>query len=57
MYSYFSVQRMITAGGAIGYGREKGEVNEGPGGSPVLTAIQEAQAIGRNVVRMNQRIS
>ena len=57
MYSYFSVQRMITAGGAIGYGREKGEVNEGPGGSPVLTAIQEAQAIGRNVVRMKGRLA
>lgn len=57
MYSYFNVQRMITAGGAIGYGREKGEVRDGPGGSPALTAIQEAQAIGRNVVRMRGRIT
>ena len=57
MYSFFNVQRMFNAGGAIGYGREKGEVNEGPGGSPFFTALQEAEAIGRNVVKMKQKMS
>ncbi len=51
MYSYFVGQRMIPSGGAIGYGREKGEVREGVGGTPVLSAVEEARAIGRNVVR------
>jgi multimeric flavodoxin WrbA len=56
MYTYFSAQRMIIAGGGIGYGREKGEVNTGPGMSPMLTAIEEAQDIGRNVVKMKKRL-
>lgn len=55
MYSFFSVHRMINAGGGIGYGREKGEVNQGTGGSPVLTALEEAGAVGKNVVRMIQK--
>lgn len=57
MYSYFSAQRMIIAGGAVGYGREKGEVNQGPGMSPFLSAIEEAEAVGRNVVKMRKKIS
>lgn len=56
MYSYFSAQRMIIAGGGIGYGREKGEVNQGPGMSPFLSAVEEARAVGRNVVKMKNRI-
>lgn len=57
LYSYFTVQRMIIAGGGIGYGREKGEVREGVGGSPNLSALQEARAVGRNVVWMVERFS
>jgi len=56
LYSYFSAQRMIIAGGGIGYGRDKGEVNTGPGGSPVFTALQEANAVGQSVVRMIKRL-
>jgi multimeric flavodoxin WrbA len=56
MYAYFSAQRMIIAGGGVGYGREKGDVNTGPGMSPLLSAIEEAQAIGRNVVKMKKRL-
>ena len=36
----------------IGYGREKGEVRQGPGGAPFLSALEEARAVGRNMVRM-----
>jgi multimeric flavodoxin WrbA len=57
LYTWFTVHRMITAGGAIGYGREIGEVKDGPGGSPILSALDEARAIGRNVVNMIKRLS
>lgn len=57
LYTWFTVHRMVTAGGAIGYGREIGEVREGPGGSPMLSAIDEARSIGRNVVAMAKRLS
>jgi len=43
---------MIISGGGIGYGREKGEVRQGPGGAPFLSALEEARAVGRNMVRM-----
>lgn len=56
MYSYFAAQRMVIAGGGIGYGREKGEVKEGTGGSPVFTALEEARALGKSVVRMIERL-
>lgn len=56
MYSFFAAQRMVIAGGGIGYGREKGEVKEGPGGSPVFTALEEARALGKSVVRMIARL-
>ena len=56
LYSYFAVQRMIIAGGAIGYGRDKGEVMSGPGGAPAFTALQEAKSLGQNVVRMIKRL-
>jgi len=57
LYAYFVGQRMIPAGGGIGYGREKGEVRQGVGGSPSLSAVEEARAVGRNVVRMVERLS
>ena len=56
IYTFFSVHRMIPAGGGIGYGREKGEVKEGPGGSPGITALQEARSVGKNVVRLAKRL-
>ncbi len=57
LYAYFTAQRMIISGGGVGYGREKGEVKEGVGGSPNLSALQEARAVGRNVVWMVERFS
>jgi multimeric flavodoxin WrbA len=57
MYAYFVGQRMIPIGGGIGYGREKGEVRQGVGGTPALSALEEARAVGRNVVRMAERLS
>jgi len=57
LYTYFTVQRMIIAGGGIGYGREKGEVRKGVGGSPAYSALEEARAVGRNVMWMLERLS
>lgn len=57
LYNYFVVHRMIIAAGGIGYGMEKGDVMEGVGGSYTLTALEEAQAVGKSVVRMLQRFA
>jgi multimeric flavodoxin WrbA len=56
LYTWFAVHRMIIAGGALGYGREKGDVREGPGGSPMLSALDEARSAGRNVVSMGRKV-
>ena len=50
LYTYFVYQRMLVAGGAIGYGMKKGDVKQGVGGA-AASAIEEARAAGRNVVR------
>jgi len=57
LYGYFASQGMIIAGAGIGYGRKRGEVREGPGGSHTLSAIEEARAAGKNVVRMFEKLS
>ena len=57
LYTYFITQRMIVVGGAIGYGMKKGEVMGGAGGSPSLSAMEEARTLGRSVVRMLGRVS
>lgn len=36
--------------------RAVGEVRKGPGGAPDVTALQEARAVGKNVVRMARRL-
>jgi len=55
LYSFFTVHRMVIAGGGIGYGLAKGDVRQGPGGSPVYTALEEARAVGRSVVKMLEK--
>ncbi|MFH0768480.1 MAG: flavodoxin family protein [Chloroflexota bacterium] len=57
LYSYFMAQGMIPVRGAIGYGREKGEVRQGVGGTQGLSALEEARAAGVDVVQMVQQIS
>lgn len=52
---FFTNQRMLIAGGAVGYGYAKGEVRNGPGAwSP--SALDEARALGKSVVRLIQRL-
>jgi hypothetical protein len=56
MQTYFSIHRMHLAGACIGYGFQKGEVKEGPGASPFLTAMGEAGALGKQVVKLGRRL-
>ena len=56
LYFWFTAMQMITAAGGIGYGLAKGDVTKGTGGSPVLTALEEARAVGRSVAQMIKRM-
>jgi multimeric flavodoxin WrbA len=49
-------QGMLVAGGAIGYGREPGDVLTGVGGGIDMSAVDEARLLGANVVRLAQRL-
>jgi len=57
LYGYFMAQGMIVTRGAIGYGRQKGEVKEGVGGSQGFSALEEARNAGKEVVEMLQQLS
>ncbi len=57
LYAYFIGQGMIPVRGALGYGREKGEVRQGVGGSQGVSALEEARNTGVDVVQMLQRLS
>jgi multimeric flavodoxin WrbA len=56
LYSFCIAQGMVVAGGAIGYGREPGDVLTGVGGGIDMSAIQEAQLLGTNVVQLAKRL-
>lgn len=57
LYSWFTVHRMTTVGGCIGYGLNKGDVLEGAGAAPGSTALGEARSVGKAMVEMINRIS
>ncbi len=57
MYSFFSIHRRHISGGSIGYGLGKGDVKEGPGASPFLTAMEESAIIGKGVVKLVNQLS
>ncbi|HXZ95042.1 MAG TPA: flavodoxin family protein [Dehalococcoidia bacterium] len=57
LYGFFMVHGMLPVRGAIGYGREKGEVKQGVGGSIGLSALEEAKNVGTDVVQMVRRLS
>jgi multimeric flavodoxin WrbA len=57
LYGFFMAHGMLPVRGAIGYGREKGEVRQGVGGSPGLSALEEAKNVGIDVVQMVQQFS
>ena len=57
LYGFFMAHGMLPVRGAIGYGREKGEVKQGMGGSPGLSALEEAKNVGTDVVQMVRQVS
>jgi multimeric flavodoxin WrbA len=56
LYSFCIAQGMVVAGGAIGYGREPGDVLTGVGGGIDMSAMQEARLLGTNVVQLAKRL-
>ena len=56
LYGFCIVQGMTVAGGAIGYGREPGDVLTGVGGGIDMSAIDEARLLGTNVVQLAKRL-
>ena len=57
LYDYFMVHGMIPVRGAIGYGREKGDVKQGVGASLTLSALEEARIVGTDIVYMVRQLS
>ena len=56
LYAFCIAQGMLVAGGAIGYGREPGDVLTGVGGGIDMTAMSEAHLLGTNVVQLAKRL-
>jgi len=57
IYSFCIAQGMLVAGGAIGYGREPGDVLTGVGGGIDMSAVEESSALGVRVGRMVQKVA
>ena len=57
LYGFFLSHGMVPVRGAVGYGREKGEVRTSVGASRDLTAMEEARTTGEEVVRMVEKLS
>ena len=53
---FFSNQRMLIAGGVIGFGLNKGDVRKGVGAWR-NSALEEARSVGKSVARMIQQQS
>ena len=56
LYAFCIAQGMVVAGGAIGYGREPGDVLTGVGGGIDMSAVEEARLLGANVVQLARRL-
>jgi multimeric flavodoxin WrbA len=56
IYSFCIAHGMVVAGGAIGYGREIGDVLTGVGGSINMSALEEARLLDANVVNLAKRL-
>jgi multimeric flavodoxin WrbA len=57
LFGWFISQGMIPVRGAIGYGREKGDVRTGEGAGIGTTALEEARATGKDIVEMLKKLS
>jgi multimeric flavodoxin WrbA len=57
VYGWFLAHGMLPVKGAIGYGREKGDVRTGVGAGIGVTAMEEARATGEDVMALLKRLS
>lgn len=57
IYSFCIAQGMLVAGGAIGYGRETGDVLTGVGGGIDMSAMEESRALGVRIGRMIKKLA
>jgi multimeric flavodoxin WrbA len=57
LYGWFLSQGMVPVRGAIGYGREKGDVRDGEGANIGMTALEEARATAKEVVEMVRKLT
>ena len=57
VYGWFLTHGMVPVKGAIGYGREKGDVRTGDGAGIGITALEEARETGRDVMEMLKKLS
>jgi multimeric flavodoxin WrbA len=55
--SFCIAQGLIVAGGAIGYGREIGDVLTGVGGGIDMSAMDEARMLGISVLELTQQLT
>jgi multimeric flavodoxin WrbA len=52
LYTFFTLQRMVAAGGTMGYEGEEVPYGERGAVGRDKRAMKEARAVGRNVVRL-----
>ncbi len=57
LYGFFMSHGMIPVRGAVGYGRQRGEVKDGVGGAHGVMALEEARNVGKDVVDMVRRMA
>ena len=56
IYAFCIAQGMVVAGGAIGYGREPGDVLTGVGGGIDMSAMDETRLMAGNLVQLAKRL-
>lgn len=52
LYAFFMTHGMVPVRGTIGYGWGKGDVLQGVGAAPGISAIDEARNVGKDIVQM-----
>jgi multimeric flavodoxin WrbA len=56
IYGFCIAQRMVVAGGAIGYGREIGDVLTGVGGGIDMSAMEESRILGVSMAQLVKKM-
>jgi multimeric flavodoxin WrbA len=57
LYGWFLTHGMVPVRGAIGYGREKGDVRTSDGAGIGMTAMDEARTTGQEVMELLKKLS